>query len=118
MQVALPGELRDSVGRDRVELVIFGCRKLTLLPIDRATRRSEDDLFGAVANTVLKEPERAQHVDLRVEVRLAYRAADVHLGGLMAERLRPELREDFGASVPDVPLVENGPLRDVFLLPA
>ncbi len=53
------------------------------------------------------------------EVRLADRAPDVHLYGLVTERLGAELFEDLREAPPgaNVDLVEPGPFRDVSRLP-
>ncbi len=117
VQVALASELRDAIGRDRVLGVILGGRELALLAVDRASGRGEDDLFYVVLDAVFEQPQRSQHVDVGVEVRLPDRAPHVHLGRLVAERLRAELLEDPGAPGADVQLVEQGVFGKFSLLP-
>src|SRR5918997_925878 len=117
VEVAFPGELRDAVGGDRVLRMVLGGRERLLLAVDRATRGGKDDLAHAVLHAVLQEAYGADYVHIRVEVRLEDRAPNVHLGGLMGERLGGKPFEGLVAPGSDVHLVKVGPIRDV-LAPA
>jgi hypothetical protein len=48
-----------------------------LLDVDRPAGRREDDLTHALLDAVLEEVSVAQHVGLRVEVRLVFEVGDV-----------------------------------------
>ena len=71
--------------------------KLFPLAVDRSTARVKDevkdDLAHTVLGTLLKRADGPQHVDVRVEGRLAHGAPDVYLGRLVRERLGFEVLE-------------------------
>src|SRR3954469_13511775 len=98
--------------------MLLRSREDILLPIDSTARRGEDDPSDAVTDAIFEEPQGAQHVDLGVEVRLPDRAPYIHLGGLVAEGVGPELFEEFRAPGADVPLIERGPLGNVLAFTA
>jgi hypothetical protein len=88
-----------------------------LLTVDGPAGRGEDHPPDSVLHAVLQEADRPDYVDLSVEVRLAHRAPDVHLGGLVAEDFGVELLEHLRTPGADVAFVEGGCLGDVHSFP-
>ena len=87
--VALGGELRNPVGRDRVERALLAGRSLTARPVDRG-RRGEDDPAHPLVAGGEQDVQRALDVDRargeRVLNRARYRAE------------RAEVEDDLGAA--------------------
>jgi hypothetical protein len=66
-----------------------------------------------VFDAVLEKANGAQHINVRVEIRLPHRAPHVHLGGLVAERLGPELLEYARTPRTDIFLIEANAFPEV-----
>ena len=97
--------------------MVLGGGQHLLFAVYGSSRGGEDDLLYVVFRAVLEEADRSEDVDLGVEIRLPYRAPHVHLGCLVAERLRLEVSEYFVTPRADFDLVERRPLGYV-LAPA
>src|SRR5215212_1529169 len=118
VEVALPRQLGDPVGGDRELRVVLGCRESALLTVYGPAGGGEDNPPHVVLDAALKEAYRSKDVDFGVEVRLPNRPSNVHLGCLVAERIRLEVLEDLGTPGADVLLVESRALRDVLAMAA
>ena len=118
VEVALAGQLGDSVGGERVLRVVFSCREPLLLTVYGPAGRGEDYLAHPILDASLEEADCSQDVHVGVEVRLPDRASDIHLGCLVAECLRPKVLEDLCTPGADICLVEVYPLRYVLTLAA
>jgi hypothetical protein len=115
LEVLFTHPLGDAVGADRVGG--GGLRgRLGDVPVEHAPRGGEDDPLTATGNRRIENIDQADAVDLGVEPRLADRAADRHLGCLMADGIRLLRSEHFGhrGRVADIDFVKRHASRQVF----
>src|SRR5947207_6091401 len=92
-------------------------RRPVALPVDRAARRAEDDLAAVLARR-LEHPQRADNVDVGVEIGTLDRHAHVDLRRKVEADVGLDLREQRGRVGADVAGVQRGAVRDVLALAA
>ena len=112
-EVLLAGQLRDAVGRDRIRGVILVRRETLRVAVDRAPAGREDDLGDTGRERRLRDADRAEDVDLRVEDGILDGLSHVDLRRIMEDRVHVRgVEEAFEVEAPDVAFDESGPFRE------
>ena len=99
IQVALAGQLGNSIGGNRTNGVVFIGRMNVLFAINCAACGRKDDLLYSGLPCRLKKVEQAEQIDIGVKERVLHRPPYIHLGCVVDQNVYFSIVQELGSLI-------------------
>ncbi len=99
IQVALAGQLGNSIGGNRTDGVVFIGWVNVLFAINCSACGCKDDLLDSGLPRRLKKVEQAEQIDIGVKERVFHRAPYIHLGCVVDQNVYFSIVQELGSLI-------------------